>query len=109
MAEQVRVHALRLEAGLCGEAAEDQERAGACEAAALGVEEQLRTVARVEERPPAGEVAAERSDGLAADRDDPLLRALADAADEAAVEVDAGLVEPDRLAHAQAGAVQELD
>ena len=77
--------------------------------AALGVEEQLRPVAAVEERPAAGEVAAQRLGRLAADRDDALLRALADAADEPPLEVDGGALEADRLADAQAGAVEQLD
>jgi hypothetical protein len=51
-------------------------------------------VPRVQVRPPAREVAPERLRGLAADRDDPLLVALADAADEALVEVDGVPAEP---------------
>src|SRR5262249_49132944 len=47
--------------------------------------------------------------GRASDRDDPLLVSLADASDNALVEIDAGPIEPDRLADAQAGAVEELD
>ncbi len=60
-------------------------------------------------RPAAGEVAAQRLDGLAPDRDDALLGALAEAADEPLLEIDAGALEPDRLAHAQARAVEQLD
>ena len=48
VAEQVRVDALRLEAGLLGEAAQDQEGAGAGQRAALRVEEELGPVAAVE-------------------------------------------------------------
>ena len=66
-------------------------------------------MARVEVRPAAREVAAERLGGVPADRDDALLAALADHADEPVVEVDARLVEPDRLGDAQAGAVEQLD
>ena len=66
-------------------------------------------MAAVEEGPAAGEVAAERLGGAAADRDDALLAALADAADEPLVEVDRGALEPDRLADAEPGAVEELD
>ena len=101
--------ALRLEAGLRREAPQDQERAGAGEAAAAGVQEQLGPVPPVEERPAAALVAADGLGGRPADRDDPLLAALADAADEPVLEVDAGALEPDRLADAQAGAVEELD
>ena len=58
---------------------------------------------------PRDEVAAERLGGLAADRDDPLLVSLADAADEAVVERDRRLLERDGLGDAEAGAVEELD
>ena len=56
-----------------------------------------------------GQVPAERSDRVPADRDDPLLVALAHAADEPVLEIDAAPLEPDRLADAQARAVEELD
>ena len=92
-----------------GEPAQDQERARAGERAALRVQEELRPVPPVEVRAAAGEVAPERLDRLAADRDDALLAALADDAHEPVVEVDAALLEPDRLRDAQARAVEELD
>src|SRR5438046_3235083 len=79
VAQQVRVHARRLEPGGRGEAAQDQEGAGAGQAAALRVEKQLGSMALVEVGPATGEVAAQRLDGFAADRHDPLLRALAEA------------------------------
>ena len=60
VAEQVRVHALRLEAGLRGQPAQDQERAGARERAALRVQEELGPVAAVEVRAAAREVAPQR-------------------------------------------------
>ena len=81
--------ALRIEARLRGQPAQDEERAGAGQRAALGVQEELRPVPAVEVRPAAGEVAAQRLDRLAPERDDPLLVALADAADEPVLEVDA--------------------
>ena len=109
VAQQVRMDPAGLEPGRCREPAEDQEGARASERAALGVQEQLRPVPAVEERPAAGEVAPERLDGLAADRDDPLLAALAEDADDAVVEVDAALAEPDRLRDPQTGTVEELD
>ena len=77
--------------------------------AAARVQEELRAVAAVEVRPAAREVAAQRLGGVAADRDDALLAALADHADEPVVEVDAGPVEPDRLRDPEAGAVEQLD
>ena len=63
VAEQVRVDALRLEAGLFGEPAEHEEDTGAREPAALGVEEELRPVPAVEVGPSAREVTAESFGG----------------------------------------------
>src|SRR5205823_11247477 len=74
-----------------------------------GIEEQLRAEAAVEVGATAGQVAAERLGGRATDRDDALLVSLADRPDEPLVEVDGCPFEPDRLAHAQAAAVQQLD
>jgi hypothetical protein len=107
--EQVRVHTPRLESGALGEPAQDQEGAGPGEGAALRVEEELGTVAPVEERPPAGEVPAERIGCRPADWDDALLPALARHAHEALVEVDAAFLERDRLGDADARAVEKLD
>src|SRR5712691_8168906 len=101
--------ASRLQPGLRCEPAQDQEGAGPRERTALGVEEELGPMAAVEVGPAAREVAADRLGAPAADRHDSLLRSLADAADEAAVEVDAALVERHGLRHAQSRAVQELD
>ena len=109
MAQQVGVDALRLEPGPLGEAPEDQERASAGQRATLRVEEQLRTVAPVEERTAVREVAAQGLDRVAADGDDPLLAALAGARDEPALRVDVGLAEPDGFAHPKTRAVEELD
>ena len=109
VAQQVRVDALGLEPGHGGEPAQDEERPRARERAAPRVEEELGPVALVEIRASVREVPAERVDGLASDRDDAFLRALAESPDEPVLEVDRGAVEPDRLAHAQARAVEELD
>ena len=109
MAEDVRVHALRVEACPGGEPSEDEERAGPRQASSLDVEEELRPVAAVEVRPPAAQVAAQRLDPLAPERHDSFLVALADAADEAALKVDGAAFEPDGLADPQPGAVEELD
>ena len=79
------------------------------ERAALRVQEELGAVALVEVGAAAGVVAAQGVDRLAADRDDALLRALADRPDEPPLEVDRRALEPDGLAHAQSGAVEELD
>jgi hypothetical protein len=56
VAEQMRVDAAGVEARLLGELAEDQEGPGPCQGAPPGVEEELRAVPGVEERPPAREV-----------------------------------------------------
>src|SRR5205823_2910138 len=102
MSQEVRMDALRLEARLPGQAAENEEGPGAGQRAAAGIQEELGAVARVEVGPAAGEVPAEGVDGLAADRDDALLGAFADAADDPLLEIDARLVEADRFANAQA-------
>src|SRR5262245_60647289 len=99
----------RLEPGLLREPAQDEERAGPRQRAALGVEEELGHVSPVQERPAAAEVAAERIGGVTAERDDPFLAALADRAHEPLLEVDASALEPDCLAHSEPGAVEQLD
>ena len=108
VAQQVRVDAPGSSPAFC-QAAQDQERAGAGERASLVVQEQFRPEAAVEVGAAAGEVAAQRLGRRAADRDDALLAALADAADEPLVEIDPRALEPDRLADAQPGAVEQLD
>src|SRR5215210_1027999 len=80
--EQVRVNAARLETGLLGQPADDQERACTGERPAARIEEELGPAPGVEVRPAVREVAPERVRGLPSDRDDPLLVPLADAADE---------------------------
>jgi hypothetical protein len=109
MAQQMGMHAGGIEARLRGQAAQDEERAGSCQRAALCIEEELWTVPTVEERPAAGEVSAYRLDALAAERDDPLLVSLAEAAHDPVVEVDAAAVQPHSLADAQPGPVEEFD
>jgi hypothetical protein len=108
VAQQVGVHAARIEACLLGELAQDEERAGTREWPAAGIEKQLRAVTGVEERTSARQVAAQRLGGVPADRHRPLLAALADHSNEAIIEVDAGLLEPHRLRHPQACAVEQL-
>src|SRR5258707_8903327 len=98
-----------LEPCLFREAALDEKGARARERPAARIEEELGAVALVEIRPPARQVAPQRLDGFASHRHDALLRALADAADDALLEIDARLVEADGLADAQACAVEELD
>ena len=62
-----------------------------------------------EPRPAADEVDAERASGLAADGHDPLLVALAAGAQLAAVEVEVGELEVDRLRRPQAAGVHHLE
>src|SRR5215210_8265815 len=81
--EQVGVDALGLETGLGGEPSQDQEDARTRERASLRVQEELRSVAPVEVRTAAREVAPQRLRGASADRDESLLRALADGANHA--------------------------
>jgi hypothetical protein len=107
--EEMRVDPLGLEPGLRSQPAQDQERACPREGAAAGVQEEVGPVAAVEVGSPARQIAAYRLGGAAADRDDPLLPALADAADEPSVEVDGPLLEAHRLADPEARAVEELD
>ena len=109
VAEQVRVDARRVETCLRCTPAQDQESAGTRQWAALCVEEELRTVPTIEVRASASEVAAQRLRGLASDRDDPFLVALADAAHDAIVQRDAALFQSDGLRDAEAGAVEKLD
>ena len=99
----------RLQPGLGCELPEDQEGACAREAAALRIEEELWAVPHVQERASTSQVTPERLRGLPADRHDPLFRALADAANDARVEVDTRLLQVDRFTDSQARAVQELD
>src|SRR5688572_12253808 len=83
VAQEVRVDAGRVEAGLGGQTPQNEERARAGQRATLRVEKQLRPMTAVEVRPSAAQVAAQRLRRRPSDRDDPLLAALADAADEA--------------------------
>src|SRR5829696_2194076 len=109
VAQEVRVNAPGVEAGLLGQAAQDQERAGAGQRAASGVEEELRPVAAVQKGPPAAQVPAKCVRGASPERDDPLLTALADRTNEPLVEVDAALLQADGLTHSQPRAVEQLD
>src|SRR3954451_21661554 len=96
VAEQGRMNTFRVEAGFLGGLAQDEERARARQRAALGVQEELGPVSLVEERAAVREVATECVDGLTADRDDALLRALADRPHDAVLQVDACTLEADR-------------
>src|SRR5919198_4798018 len=109
VAEEVRMDALGLQPRFGREPAENQERTCPRECASARVEEQLGPVPDVEERAATREVAANGFDCRPADRDDALLVALADRADDPRVEIDVGLAQTDRLAHPQARAVQKFD
>src|SRR4029079_7550330 len=75
----------------------------------LRVQEELRAVPAVEERPAPGEIAAHGLYAFASERDDPLLVTLAEAPNNAVVQVDPAAVEPHRLADPEPGPVEELD
>ena len=109
VSEEVGMHAARLETGSIGELSEDQERAGASQWAAPDVQEQLRAVAPVEMRAAEREVSTNGFRGRTPEGDEALFVALAEHADDSLFDGDATLLESDRLGHAQAGAVQELD
>ena len=100
--------ALRFEPSLRGEAAQDEEHPAAGQRAAAGVEEQFLPVAPLEKRASAGEIKAKRFRGLPSDGDDSFLAPLAEAANKPVFEIDRLAVEPDRLADAQSGSVEQL-
>src|SRR6266700_3618251 len=93
VAQKMRMDSLRFEPGFPGETAQDEERTRARERPTLRIEEELWPVSAVEVGTAAGQVAAERIHCLTAHGDQALLSALADAADDAVVEVDRGPVE----------------
>ena len=109
VAEEMGVHAPGLETGSIRELAEDQERAGARQRTAPGIEEELGPIPAVEVRTAEREVSPHRLRGRPSERDQALLVSLAEDADHSLVEGDAALLEPDRLGDAQAGSVEELD
>jgi hypothetical protein len=80
VAQQMRVDPARFEPALSASRLQDQEGARPRERAALRVQEQLRPVALVEVRPTAAQVAGAARRRRSAERDDPLLAALADRA-----------------------------
>ena len=95
---------------LPGEPAQDEERACPRQGAAARVQEQLGAMPAVEVGAPAREVPAERCDRAAADRDDALLVALADARARACSRGRyRRLLSATASRHAEAGAVEELD
>jgi hypothetical protein len=107
--EEVRMHAVRVQARFLSQFPEDQEGAGAGQRPASGVQKELRAVPRIEVRAAAGEVTQKCLGGVSADRHDALLAAFPDHPNEPVVEVDAGFVEPDRLGDAEPRAVEQLD
>jgi hypothetical protein len=107
--EQVRMDAVRVETGFLGQLAKDQKGARTCQRPAAGVQEQFRPVARIEVGPAAREVTSKCLRRVPPDRDDALLIALPDHSNEAVVEIDACLLEPDRLGDSEACAVEQLD
>ena len=97
------------EPGGAGVALDDLVEALAGQRAAAEVDEQLRLVALADQlRPAAAHVDADRGDRLAAERDQPLLRALAAGAQEALAQVEVGDLEADRLRGPQPARVHHL-
>ncbi len=109
VAEEVGVHASGLEAGSIRELAEDQERPGARQGTAPCIQEELRPVSAVEVWTPEREVSAHRLRSRPAEGNQALLVSLAEDANNAFVQGDAALLEADRLGHAQARSVEQLD
>lgn len=109
VAEKVRVDAARLEPGSIGELSQDEESARARQGAAADVQEELRSVATIQMRPAEGEIPAHGLCRRAPERYQALLVSLAEHTDDSLFEGDATLLESDRLGHAEAGAVEELD
>ena len=108
VAQRVGAHAL-LEAGAAGVALDDLVEALAGEGPAAVVYEQALLEAQAHERrTSAFTVEANGAHGLAADRDDALLGALALGAEQSLVEVHVGEAELDGLGGAQAAGVDQL-
>ena len=91
------------------EASQDEKRPCARERTALRIQEEVGSMPPVEEGTAPGEVATERLGCGPAERHHAFLPALPEAPDEPAVEVDAAALQPDGLADAEAGPVEELD
>src|SRR3954447_25691553 len=109
VAQRVRAHP-PLEAGGARVALDDLVEALARQAAAAAVEDETRLVAQPDERGTAAvEVGARGEDGLAADRHEALLAALAAGAQDPGLEVDVADLERDRLRRAQPARVHELE
>jgi len=109
VAEEVGVHASGLEARSIRELAEDQERTGARQRTAPGIEEELGPVPAVQVWTAEREVSPHGLRGRTPERDQALLVSLAEDPDHSLVEGDATFLEPDRLGDAQAGSVEQLD
>jgi hypothetical protein len=99
----------RLECCLVGELSQDHECACARQWASACVQQELGPVPSIEVRAAEREVPPHRLSRRATERYQALLVPLAEHTDDPLLESDATLLESDRLGHAQAGAVQELD
>src|SRR5205085_11434480 len=106
--QRVRAHLAR-EPGRAGVAIDDLVEALARERAAPEVHEKPWLLARSHERrAPAAQIDLNRLHGLAADRHDARLRALAEHAGDALVQVEMPPIGPDRLRSAQHARVRLL-
>ena len=108
MAEEMGMHASRLETRSICKLSEDHERPGPCQRATARVQEELRPVSPVEMWAAKSQVPAHRLSRRPPERYQTLLVALPEHADDPFFESDATLLESDRLGHAQAGSVEKL-
>jgi hypothetical protein len=109
VAQQMRVDPERIEPRLLSKFPQDQEGACPGQRAAACIQEELGTVPGIEKRAPASEIAAQRFGCVPADRNNALLAALSDDADEPVVEVDPRPHEPDRLGDSETCAIEQFD
>ena len=106
--QKMRMDAAGLEAGAIRQLAQDEEGTGAGERTAARIQEELGAVAAVEVRTAEGEVAPHGFRGRPSERDEPLLSAFAEHADDALLDGDAALLQTGRFRDAKAGAVEQL-
>ena len=108
VAEEMRMDATGLEAGTFGELPQDEECARAGQRAAACVQEEVGTVAAVEVWAAEREIAADGLGGGAPERNEPLLAALSQDADDPLVDRDAALLEPRGFRDPEPGSVEQL-
>jgi hypothetical protein len=108
VAQKMGMDAAGLEAGTVCKLAQDEEGAGAGERASARVQEEFRAIAAVEVRATEREIATHGFRSGPPERDEALLPALSEHADDAFLDGDAALLQAGRFRHAKAGAVEQL-